>query len=83
MENENMNQVEEMNPVDETELVEVEASNGGLLIGAGLGVLATLGTQWVYKKAIKPGVGKIKDKIAARKAKKSEAADDVCDSEEE
>ena len=80
-ENTNTQMTEEQIPVEEMEFEE-ESSNGGLLIGAGLGVLATLGAQWVYKKAIKPGVGKIKDKIAARK-NKSQDKDAQAETEDE
>lgn len=57
----------------ETEMVpeETDESNGGsTLIGVAIGVAGTLGAQWVYKKALKPLGGKIKDTIAAHKAKK-------------
>lgn len=54
-------------PAEET----YDESNGGsTLIGVAIGVAGTLGAQWVYKKAIKPIGGKIKDGIAAHKAKK-------------
>ena len=58
----------------ETEMVPAEdydESNGGsTLIGVAIGVAGTLGAQWVYKKAIRPMAGKIKDTIVAHKAKK-------------
>ena len=57
----------------ETEMVpaETDESNGGsTLIGVAIGVAGTLGAQWVYKKALKPLGGKIKDTIVAHKAKK-------------
>ena len=54
-------------PAEET----YDESNGGsTLIGVAIGVAGTLGAQWVYKKALKPLGGKIKDGIAAHKAKK-------------
>lgn len=57
----------EMVPAEET----YDESNGGsTLIGVAIGVAGTLGAQWVYKKALKPLGGKIKDGIAAHKAKK-------------
>lgn len=57
----------EMVPAEET----CDESNGGsTLIGVAIGVAGTLGAQWVYKKALKPLGGKIKDGIAAHKAKK-------------
>lgn len=72
--------MEENNVVMENEGLETETvpaeetydeSNGGsTLIGVAIGVAGTLGAQWVYKKAIKPLGGKIKDGIAAHKAKK-------------
>lgn len=72
--------MEENNVVMENEELETETvpaeetydeSNGGsTLIGVAIGVAGTLGAQWVYKKAIKPLGGKIKDGIAAHKAKK-------------
>ena len=65
MENEELET--EMVPAEET----YDESNGGsTLIGVAIGVAGTLGAQWVYKKAIKPLGGKIKDGIAAHKAKK-------------
>ena len=58
----------------ETETVPAEdydESNGGsTLVGVALGVAGTLGAQWLYKKAIRPMAGKIKDTIVAHKAKK-------------
>jgi hypothetical protein len=59
----------------ETETVPAEEtydeSNGGsTLIGVAIGVAGTLGAQWLYKKALKPLGGKIKDGIEAHKAKK-------------
>lgn len=57
----------EMVPAEET----YDESNGGsTLVGVAIGVGATLGAQWLYKKALKPLGGKIKDTIAAHKAKK-------------
>ena len=57
----------EMVPAEET----YDESNGGsTLIGVAIGVAGTLVTQWVYKKALKPAAGKIKDGIEAHKAKK-------------
>ena len=57
----------EMVPAEET----YDESNGGsTLVGVAIGVAGTLGAQWVYKKALKPLGGKIKDTIAAHKAKK-------------
>lgn len=57
----------EMVPAEET----YDESNGGsTLIGVAIGVAGTLGAQWLYKKALKPIGGKIKDGIAAHKAKK-------------
>lgn len=54
-------------PAEET----YDESNGGsTLIGVAIGVAGTLGAQWLYKKALKPLAGKIKDGIAAHKAKK-------------
>ena len=72
--------MEENNVVMENEELETETvpaeetydeSNGGsTLVGVALGVAGTLGAQWLYKKALKPLGGKIKDTIAAHKAKK-------------
>ena len=72
--------MEENNVVMENEELETETvpaeetydeSNGGsTLIGVAIGVAGTLGAQWVYKKALKPLGGKIKDGIAGLKAKK-------------
>lgn len=72
--------MEENNVVMENEELETETvpaeetydeSNGGsTLVGVAIGVGATLGAQWLYKKALKPLGGKIKDTIAAHKAKK-------------
>lgn len=63
MENEELETV----PAEET----YDESNGGsTLIGVAIGVAGTLVAQWVYKKALKPLGGKIKDGIAAHKAKK-------------
>ena len=57
----------EMVPAEET----YDESNGGsTLVGVAIGVGATLGAQWLYKKALKPLGGKIKDGIEAHKAKK-------------
>lgn len=57
----------EMVPAEET----YDESNGGsTLIGVAIGVAGTLGAQWVYKKALRPMAGKIKDGITAHKAKK-------------
>ncbi len=65
MENEELET--EMVPAEET----YDESNGGsTLVGVAIGVGATLGAQWLYKKALKPLGGKIKDGIAAHKAKK-------------
>lgn len=58
----------EMVPAEET----YDESNGGsTLIGVAIGVAGTLGAQWLYKKALKPLGGKIKDGIEAHKAKKA------------
>lgn len=72
--------MEENNIVMENEELETETvpaeetydeSNGGsTLIGVAIGVAGTLGAQWLYKKALKPLGGKIKDGIEAHKAKK-------------
>lgn len=71
--------MEENNVVMENEELETETvpaedydeSNGGsTLIGVAIGVAGTLGAQWVYKRALKPLGGKIKDGIAGLKAKK-------------
>ena len=89
--------MEENNVVMENEELETETvpaeetydeSNGGsTLIGVAIGVGATLGAQWLYKKALKPLGGKIKDGIAAHKAahkaKKESKADTDNDSAEE
>lgn len=69
------NVVMENNEELETEMVPAEEtydeSNGGsTLIGVAIGVAGTLGAQWLYKKALKPLGGKIKDGIEAHKAKK-------------
>lgn len=65
MENEELKT--EMVPAEET----YDESNGGsTLIGVAIGVAGTLGAQWLYKKALKPLGGKIKDGIEAHKAKK-------------
>lgn len=65
MENEELET--EMVPAEET----YDESNGGsTLIGVAIGVAGTLGAQWLYKKALKPLGGKIKDGIEAHKAKK-------------
>ena len=64
MENEELET--EMVPAEETD----ESNGGSTLIGVGIGVAGTLGAQWVYKKALKPLGGKIKDGIAGLKAKK-------------
>lgn len=65
MENEELET--EMVPAEET----YDESNGGsTLIGVTIGVAGTLGAQWLYKKALKPLGGKIKDGIEAHKAKK-------------
>lgn len=73
--------MEENNVVMENEELETETvpaeetydeSNGGsTLIGVAIGVAGTLGAQWLYKKALKPLGGKIKDGIEAHKAKKA------------
>lgn len=66
MENEELET--EMVPAEET----YDESNGGsTLIGVAIGVAGTLGAQWLYKKALKPLGGKIKDGIEAHKAKKA------------
>ena len=72
--------MEENNVVMENEELETETvpaeetydeSNGGsTLIGVAIGVAGTLGAKWLYKKALKPLGGKIKDGIEAHKAKK-------------
>lgn len=72
--------MEENNVVMENEELETETvpaeetydeSNGGsTLIGVAIGVAGTLGAQWLYKKALRPMAGKIKDGIEAHKAKK-------------
>ena len=82
MENEELET--EMVPAEET----YDESNGGsTLVGVAIGVGATLGAQWLYKKALKPLGGKIKDGIAAHKAahkaKKESKADTGNDSAEE
>lgn len=82
MENEELET--EMVPAEET----YDESNGGsTLVGVAIGVGATLGAQWLYKKALKPLGGKIKDGIAAHKAahkaKKESKADTDNDSAEE
>ena len=64
MENEELDT--EMVPAEETD----ESNGGSTLVGVAIGVAGTLGAQWVYKKALKPLGGKIKDTIAAHKAKK-------------
>lgn len=65
MENEELET--EMVPAEET----YDESNGGsTLVGVAIGVAGTLGAQWLYKKALKPLGGKIKDGIEAHKAKK-------------
>ena len=64
MENEELET--EMVPAEETD----ESNGGSTLIGVAIGVAGTLGAQWVYKKALKPLGGKIKDGIAGLKAKK-------------
>lgn len=73
--------MEENNVVMENEAVETELvpaeefcdeSNGGsTLVGVAIGVGATLGAQWLYKKAIKPLCGKAKAGIAGLKEKKA------------
>lgn len=82
MENEELET--EMVPAEET----YDESNGGsTLIGVAIGVAGTLGAQWLYKKALKPLGGKIKDGIEAHKAKKlakkASKADNGEDSTEE
>ena len=86
------NVVMENNEELETEMVPAEEtydeSNGGsTLIGVAIGVAGTLGAQWLYKKALKPLGGKIKDGIEAHKAKKlakkASKADNGEDSTEE
>ena len=64
MENEELET--EMVPAEETD----ESNGGSTLIGVAIGVAGTLGAQWVYKKALKPLGGKIKDTIVTHKAKK-------------
>lgn len=78
MENEELET--EMVPTEET----YDESNGGsTLIGVAIGVAGTLGTQWLYKKALRPMAGKIKagieahkEKKAAKKASKTDNGDD-------
>lgn len=53
-------------PAEET----YESNDGSTLVGVAIGVAGTLGAQWLYKKALRPMAGKIKDTIAAHKAKK-------------
>lgn len=53
-------------PAEET----YESNDGSTLVGVAIGVAGTLGAQWLYKKAIRPMAGKIKDGIAGLKAKK-------------
>ena len=53
-------------PAEET----YESNDGSTLVGVAIGVAGTLGAQWLYKKAIRPMAGKIKDTIVAHKAKK-------------
>ena len=53
-------------PAEET----YESNDGSTLVGVASGVAGTLGAQWLYKKALKPLGGKIKDGIAGLKAKK-------------
>lgn len=53
-------------PAEET----YESNDGSTLVGVAIGVAGTLGAQWLYKKAIRPMAGKIKDTIMAHKAKK-------------
>lgn len=84
MENEELET--EMVPTEET----YDESNGGsTLIGVAIGVAGTLGAQWLYKKALKPLGGKIKDGIEAHKAKKAakksecSASGNMGDTEEE
>lgn len=64
MENEELET--EMVPAEET----YESNDGSTLVGIAIGVAGTLGAQWLYKKALRPMAGKIKDTIAAHKAKK-------------
>ena len=64
MENEELET--EMVPAEET----YESNDGSTLVGVAIGVAGTLGAQWLYKKALKPLGGKIKDGIAGLKAKK-------------
>lgn len=64
MENEELET--EMVPAEET----YESNDGSTLVGVAIGVAGTLGAQWLYKKAIRPMAGKIKDTIAAHEAKK-------------
>ena len=81
MENEELET--EMVPAEETD----ESNGGSTLIGVAIGVAGTLGAQWLYKKAIRPMAGKIKDTIARRKekkpAKKESKTDNGDDSAEE
>ena len=53
-------------PAEET----YESNDGSTLVGVAIGVAGTLGAQWLYKKAIRPMAGKIKDGIVGLKAKK-------------
>ena len=53
-------------PAEET----YESNDGSTIVGVAIGVAGTLGAQWLYKKAIRPMAGKIKDTIVAHKAKK-------------
>ena len=53
-------------PAEET----YESNDGSTLVGVAIGVAGTLGAQWLYKKALRPMAGKIKDTIAAHKAQK-------------
>ncbi len=72
MENEIMEtKVEELEPFAEDVEIVDESGNGGLLIGIGLGAVGMLGAQFVYKKAIKPLAGKVKNAVAGHKAKKA------------
>ena len=70
-------------PAEET----YESNDGSTLVGVAIGVAGTLGAQWLYKKAIRPMAGKIKDTIVAHKAKKlakkESKADNGDDSAEE
>lgn len=71
MENEIKNTEVELDPIEDGEIVEEESSNGGLLIGIGIGAIGTLGLQWLHKKAVKPLTEKVGKAVADHKAKKA------------